>query len=93
MAVPLAALLRLTASVVVPVAILSGQEPQRSPTFRTEANHIRVEVFATSRGMPVTDLRKSDFELLEDGHRQEIEEFEHVAIAARRTTAVAAGRS
>ena len=81
-----APLLRVMASVVLPLALLSGRDPQRSPTFRAEANHVRVEVFATSRGLSVTDLRKGDLELLEDGQRQEIEEFEHVAVPARQTT-------
>jgi VWFA-related protein len=79
-------LLRLMASVVLPLALLSSRDPQRSPTFRTEANHVRLDVIATSRGVSVTDLRKGDFELLEDGQRQEIEEFEHVAIPARQRT-------
>jgi VWFA-related protein len=76
----------LMAWVVLSLPLLSSGNPPQSPTFRTEANHVRVEVFATSRGVSVTDLRKGDFELLEDGRRQEIEEFEHVAIPARQTT-------
>ncbi len=57
------------------------QEPQR-PTFRTEANFVRVDVYPTSGGKPVLDLRKEDFELLEDGRPQAIETFEHVRISA-----------
>ncbi len=57
------------------------QEPQR-PTFRTEANFVRVDVYPTSGGKPVLDLRKEDFEVLEDGRPQAIETFEHVRISA-----------
>src|SRR5690242_9847653 len=37
----------------------SPAQDQPRPTFRTEANYIRVDVYATTRdGMPVTDLRR-----------------------------------
>ena len=57
------------------------QEPQR-PTFRTEANFVRVDVYPTTGGEPVLDLRKEDFEVLEDGRPQAIETFEHIRISA-----------
>ena len=38
------------------------------PTFRTEANYVRVDVYPTNKdGTPVTDLRQEDFEVLESG--------------------------
>jgi VWFA-related protein len=77
------ALLGTLASMAVPLGLLAQRDPQGPTTFRTEANHVRIAVFATSRGVPVTDLRQGDFELLEDGARQHIEEFEPVAIPAR----------
>jgi hypothetical protein len=40
-----------------------SQEPQ--PTFRTEANYVRVDVYPTQNGAPLTDLHKDDFELVE----------------------------
>jgi hypothetical protein len=43
------------------------QEPQR-PTFRSEANFVRVDVYPTSGGKPLLDLRKEDFELSGSGH-------------------------
>jgi VWFA-related protein len=64
-------------------ALQAQRAPQTPPTFRTEANHVRVEVFATRGGVPVTDLRREEIELLEDGVRQDIDEFERVAIPAR----------
>jgi VWFA-related protein len=56
------------------------QPPQ--PTFRTEANYVRVDVYPTKDGAPITDLRREDFEVAENGAPQTIEQFEHVVIRA-----------
>jgi len=56
--------------------------PQPQPTFRTEANYVRVDAFPTRDGAPVTDLTQADFEILEGGVPQKIEQFEHVVIRA-----------
>jgi VWFA-related protein len=69
--------LRLTL-VAVTTVCLTAQQPQ--PTFRTEANFVRVDVFATQGGVPIGDLLAGDFELLEDGVAQKIETFEHVVV-------------
>src|SRR5436309_4064222 len=64
------------------------QEPQpppatgAQPTFRTEANYVRVDVYPTKDGSPVADLRQQDFEVLENGAPQKIEQFERVVIRA-----------
>src|SRR4029077_18005906 len=50
------------------------------PTFRTEANYVRVDVYPTRDGAPVTDLSQEDFEIVEGGAPQRIEQFEHVRI-------------
>jgi VWFA-related protein len=50
------------------------------PTFRTEANYVRVDVYPTRDGAPVTDLRQEDFEIVEGGAPQKIEQFERVLI-------------
>ena len=50
------------------------------PTFRTEANYVRVDVYATADGVPVADLVREDFEVLEDGATQRIDAFERVLI-------------
>ena len=50
------------------------------PTFRTEANYVRVDVYPTAGGAPVMDLRAEDFEVLEDGVPQSISAFEHVVV-------------
>src|SRR5262245_40323101 len=61
-----------------------AQNPQAQtppqPTFRTEANYVRVDVYPTRDGAPVADLRQTDFEVLEDRVTQKIEQFEHVVI-------------
>lgn len=54
-------------------------DPQR-PTFRTEANLVRVDVFPTRDGAPVLDLNRSEFQVFEDGVPQTIESFEHVVV-------------
>jgi VWFA-related protein len=50
------------------------------PTFRTEANYVRVDVFPTRDGAPIDDLTAADFDVLENGVAQRIEQFEHVVI-------------
>jgi VWFA-related protein len=50
------------------------------PVIRSEANFVRIDVYPTAGGVPVTDLRAEDFEVLEDGVRQNVQSFEHVLI-------------
>ena len=65
------------------VALLAAQDQLPQPTFRAEANYVRVDVFPTTRdGAPVTDLTAADFELVEDKTPQKIEQFERVVIRA-----------
>src|ERR1043166_7312866 len=52
------------------------------PTFRTEANYVRVDVYPTRDNAPVMDLRQDEFDVLENGVPQRIEQFEHVVICA-----------
>jgi len=54
-----------------------AQEP---PTFASEVELVQIEVRATGRDdVPVSDLRREDFVVEEDGQRQEIELFQYVA--------------
>lgn len=71
----------VTAGSVVGFSV-AGARPQEppQPTFRTEANYVRVDVYPTASGAPVTDLRRDDFEVLEDNVVQPIDTFEHVTI-------------
>jgi len=74
------------AVVVAAASILAAQSPtspaQPSPAtpFKTEANYVRVDVYPTHDGQPVTDLSQADFEILEDKTPQKIDAFEHVTI-------------
>ncbi len=62
-------------------ALAAAQQPtQPRPTFKSEANYIRVDAFVTHDGRPLEDLRAEDFELLEDGAPQKIDAFEHVHV-------------
>jgi VWFA-related protein len=72
------ALLLVLASVAL--ASPSAQSQTTPPTFRTGANYVRVDVYPTRNGMPVTDLRREEFELLDDKVPQTIDEFEHVVV-------------
>jgi VWFA-related protein len=65
-----------SAALAAPVA----QDQTPRPTFRTEANYVRVDVYPTRNGAPVTDLRQEDFEILEDKVPQKIEQFDHIVI-------------
>jgi VWFA-related protein len=66
----------------VAVAALAawGQTPVPQPTFRTEANYVRVDAYPTRNGLPITDLTRDDFEISEGGQPQKIEQFEYVNI-------------
>jgi VWFA-related protein len=70
-------------------AALTAQAPQdrNQPTFRSGANYVRVDMYATRDGTSVTDLQPADIEVLEDGVSQKIEDFEHVVVRAATTSA------
>ena len=63
-----------------PVAQQKPEEQPQPPRFKTQANFVRVDVYPTADGRPLQDLRKEDFELLEDGAPQTIETFEFVQV-------------
>jgi VWFA-related protein len=46
--------------------------PQPAPLFRTRAEVVRVDALVTSRGRPINGLAAGDFELYDNGIRQEI---------------------
>jgi VWFA-related protein len=71
-------------SVVTLAAVLGAQAPSATqPHFATAATAITVDVVVRDRhGKPVTDLKKEDFELLEDGVRQDIGDMTLVAAVA-----------
>ena len=54
---------------------------KRQPTFRGGIDFVRVDVIVTRQeGQPVTDLKQADFEVLEDGKPQTIEQFRLVSV-------------
>jgi VWFA-related protein len=73
------------ASLLLAVAALSAQQPGASdpqlPIFRTQADLVRVDMYATARdGSLVTDLRSEEVEVYEDGVRQRVDTFEFVRV-------------
>lgn len=68
-------------------ALLAGhpaaQEPKSGqPVFRTEAELVIVDaVVLDPEGRPVTDLRQSDFEILDEGDPQQIRLFQTISTA------------
>jgi VWFA-related protein len=71
------------AACVAALASLSaqaGDAAQQPPTFRGGANYIRVDLYASVDGTPVTDLRQEEIQILEDGAPQQITAFEHVQV-------------
>ena len=53
---------------------------QNQPTFRTGANYVRVDMYATRDGKPIEDLKVDEIDILEDGVLQKIDTFEHVRV-------------
>ena len=73
----------IIASTLVALTLV-GQNPppDQRPTFKTEANYVRVDVFPTRDDQPILDLRQDEFDVLEDGVPQKIDAFEHVVVRA-----------
>ena len=71
----------------VALAQQSPQPPQQ-PTFRVQVDYVEVDVVVTDRnGNLVRDLKKEDFQVLEDGKAQAINTFTFVNIPVERTMA------
>jgi VWFA-related protein len=86
----LAALFALAASAGLtadqnPPAQAPAQQPQQGPTFRVRVDYVEVDVVVTDRqGNLVRDLKKEDFQVLEDGKTQTINTFTTVNIPVER---------
>jgi len=76
--------MRLAVSVLFAAALGAGigqsQDPKQPP-IRTQANYVRVDVYPMSNGRPIQDLRAEDFEVLEDGVLQSIQNFQHIVVS------------
>ena len=68
--------LSLVALLMFAALSLSAQQP----TFRTGANYVRVDMYATKDGRPVDDLKQDEVDILEDGVLQQVDAFEHVKV-------------
>jgi VWFA-related protein len=81
LALVMAAATALAAQSAPPPAAPPQTAPQTpAPVFKSEANYVRVDVYPTHDGQPVTDLTQADFEIVEDKAPQKIDAFEHVTI-------------
>jgi VWFA-related protein len=63
---------------------LAGQQTPPAPaqpTFRLDANFVRVDMYPTIDGRPVTDLTRDEIEIREDGVPQAIDTVEYVALS------------
>jgi VWFA-related protein len=58
----------------------AGRQNQPQPAFRTEATYVRVDAYPTRDGEMVPDLTAADFEILEDGVAQRIDQCEFVEV-------------
>ena len=71
------------------IVLLAGATPlaqdQGNRPFQTEVNYVRVDMYPTVDGKPVTDLQQSEIEVFEDGAPQKVAQFEHVFISGPRT--------
>ncbi len=70
---------RLCLVVVFVLAAVSLQA-QNQPTFRTGANYVRVDMYATRDGKSHRGSDAEEVEILEDGVLQKIDAFEHVKV-------------
>ncbi len=64
-----------------PVQTPAAQEPPAQPElprFRAGANLVRLDAYVSLNGQSVTNLKAVDFEVLEDGVAQKIENFEFI---------------
>ncbi|MEO5741503.1 MAG: VWA domain-containing protein [Vicinamibacterales bacterium] len=67
------------------VALAAQDPPTQLEPFRTEVNYIRVDMYPTADGRPVTDLRQDEIEILDEGAPQKIDRFEHVLVRGTRS--------
>ena len=65
----------------------------QEPTFRTGTQSVRVDLYATKDGKPVTDLRAEEIELFEDGVPHAVQTFQRITVAAHTTAPPADTRS
>ena len=62
---------------VLTAVVLQAQD---QPTFRTGANYVRVDMYASIDNKSIEDLTAEEVEVLEDNVPQKLEAFEHVQV-------------
>ena len=82
--------LRLVSFIVLlaSTALTAGQPPApqpQPPTFKVQVDYVEVDIVVTDKqGKHIRDLKKEDFQVLEDGKSQTISVFTHVDIPVER---------
>ena len=81
--------LTILLSLLAVVALRAGQNPQtpanQTPTFRSGVEYVEVDAIVTdAKGEFVRDLKREDFQVLEDGSRQTISDFTLIDIPVER---------
>lgn len=78
---------RVVLATVFCMGAVFAQQTER-PVFRTSADGVQLDVSVVdAEGRPVADLTPDDFEILENGVRQEITTFARIGDDSRTTTA------
>jgi VWFA-related protein len=70
--------------IVLSASVALFAQDQADRPFQTEVNYVRVDMYPTADGKPVTDLVQAEVEVLEDGAPQKVAQFEHVFISGPR---------
>src|SRR3954471_1423087 len=85
--------MKVALGIAAAIALSQAQPAQTPPpVFRAGINYVRVDVIASARnGVPVADLKQSDFELTEDGKPQVIENFKFIKLDGGIATQVTEG--
>lgn len=69
------------------VSIAAALAAAQQPVFRTSTQYVTVDVVVTGKGdVPVTDLKKEDFEITENGKPQTVADFSFVSIPVAHRT-------
>lgn len=72
---------RLTLASALAVAAGGVAFAHQQPVFRSATQFVAVDVVVTGKDdLPVTDLKREDFEITENGRPQRISEFSYVSI-------------
>jgi VWFA-related protein len=76
----------------IPKAEAAIAEPQeKPPVFRANIRLLLVDVIATVKGKPITDLKAGDFTVVHNGKKQPLAVFESVGVGARTARAAKPG--